>query len=338
MHVLWIRLRSLGDILLNLPALDAFKQVQPDAHVTYVVHPEFAELLQDYPSIDRLATVPRESRGYLRVLFRIDPWLRESYDWVVNFHGGHLSTLMTLWVHGKGKVGLERFRFRSIYTHTVNDQMIGRPLHTVEVQARLLSPIVGAIPRESLRKPVFPAARRPPQRRVQALLEWLQGRPFVLVHPGARFRSKRWPYERTLALLRGWLRQWPNLAFGLFLGPMEQDLSLQARTFPPDRVALVDRWPLPDVIQLLTYTDLYVGFDNGITHLAALMDRPLVVIWGPIDPTRWAPWTDLQIRLHHPSQQVDAVSDEAVTQAVRLLLEATLYGTDRFRHITTPST
>ncbi|MCS7312021.1 MAG: glycosyltransferase family 9 protein [Acidobacteria bacterium] len=338
MRVLWVRLRSLGDILLNLPALDAFKQIQPDAHVTYVVHPEFVELLEDYPTIDGLATVSRESRGYLRVLFRTDTWLRESYDWVINFHGGTLSAFITLWTHSKGKVGLERFRFRSVYTHTVNDQIIGRPLHTVEVQARLLYPIVGAIPRESLRKPVFPAVQQPPRPRVRSLLEWLQGRPFVLVHPGARFRYKRWPYERTLTLLSRWLRQWPNLAFGLFMGPTEQDLPPQARTFPLDRVTVLDRWPLTDVVQLLTYTDLYVGFDNGITHLAALLDRPIVVVWGPIDPTRWAPWTDLQIRLHHPSQRVDAVPDEALTQAVRLMLGATLYGTDRFRHITMPST
>ncbi len=338
MRILWIRLRSLGDILLNLPALDALKRVAPDAHVTYVVHPEYAALLEDYPSIDRLAFVSRGARGYLHIVLRRSPWLREEYEWAINFHGGHMSALIALWSHSREKIGLRRFRGQWIYTQTVDDVMVGRPLHTVDVQARLLTPLIGPIDRNQLRPPRFPALHRPPGPRVQQWLQWRGDRPFVLVHPGARFRWKRWPYARTYTLFREWVQRWTGITFGVFTGPCERDLPIEDWCITPERVFLIHQWSLPEVMHLLRRTDVYVGFDNGITHLAALLGCPVIAIWGPVDPARWAPWTDLKILLHAPDGNVDAVTNEAVTQALHMMLEATLYGTHRFRFISRPDT
>jgi ADP-heptose:LPS heptosyltransferase len=34
---------------------------------------------------------------------------------------------------------------------------------------------------------------------------------------------------------------------------------------------------------------MYIGNDSGITHLAAATGVPVVAIFGPTDPTIWAP-------------------------------------------------
>jgi ADP-heptose:LPS heptosyltransferase len=34
---------------------------------------------------------------------------------------------------------------------------------------------------------------------------------------------------------------------------------------------------------------MYVGNDSGITHLAAAVGTPVLALFGPTDPTVWAP-------------------------------------------------
>ncbi|BCA54353.1 hypothetical protein W02_14930 [Nitrospira sp. KM1] len=39
----------------------------------------------------------------------------------------------------------------------------------------------------------------------------------------------------------------------------------------------------------LTYANVFIGHDSGVSHLSALMHVPTVVLFGPTDPSRWAP-------------------------------------------------
>jgi hypothetical protein len=47
--------------------------------------------------------------------------------------------------------------------------------------------------------------------------------------------------------------------------------------------------PLSTVAGLLAQAALYVGHDSGLTHLAGALGLPTVAIFGPTEPTRWAP-------------------------------------------------
>ena len=41
---------------------------------------------------------------------------------------------------------------------------------------------------------------------------------------------------------------------------------------------------------LLGQAALYIGPDTSISHLAAAVGLPVVAIFGPTNPQRWAPW------------------------------------------------
>jgi lipopolysaccharide heptosyltransferase III len=56
--------------------------------------------------------------------------------------------------------------------------------------------------------------------------------------------------------------------------------------------------PLPGAVKIENLYELarwvagarvYIGNDAGITHLAAAVGAPVVAIFGPTDPARWAP-------------------------------------------------
>ncbi|MBV9256563.1 MAG: hypothetical protein JO215_00945, partial [Ktedonobacteraceae bacterium] len=58
--------------------------------------------------------------------------------------------------------------------------------------------------------------------------------------------------------------------------------------------------PLRTVAQQLQCCRGYIGNDSGITHLAALLAIPTVVLFGPSDPVIWHPYGDTTRILYEP--------------------------------------
>lgn len=110
----------------------------------------------------------------------------------------------------------------------------------------------------------------------------------VLVHPGSGGLAKCWPVERFEALICGLVNA------GRRVKPVLGEVELER--WPPERV---ERWrsgwdaevcqsPL-ELLPILNTAAFYIGNDAGPTHLAAQVGLPTLALFGPTDPTRWAP-------------------------------------------------
>lgn len=131
---------------------------------------------------------------------------------------------------------------------------------------------------------VTPADRR-------AAEAWLGARGIepaeaVVLQPGAGSAAKVWPGFASLAKrLRG--AAFPVVALA---GPADR-AAVEALVSDGalDEDALARDWPLPRVAALLSLARAAVGNDSGPTHLAAAVGCPTVAVFGPTDPTVWAP-------------------------------------------------
>jgi ADP-heptose:LPS heptosyltransferase len=104
----------------------------------------------------------------------------------------------------------------------------------------------------------------------------------TLIHPGSGSPGKNWPLERFAAMARRlsslghrvtWIR-----------GPAEAGLPSEAWPGP-----VIDRPSLPALAATLAESRLFIGNDSGVSHLAAAVGAPCVVLFGPTDPSLWAP-------------------------------------------------
>ncbi len=117
--------------------------------------------------------------------------------------------------------------------------------------------------------------------------------PFVALCPGASKALKRWPAERfgavaaALCSKRGWA--------AAFVGsPQERDVVAQARDaaiaqgLAPQRAVDLAQLGLTvgSLKGVLGCAALLVANDTGPRHIAAAMNTPAVVVFGPTDP-RW---------------------------------------------------
>lgn len=125
----------------------------------------------------------------------------------------------------------------------------------------------------------------------------IQARTDAVIHPFASSPRKRWPLEKFREAA-----QLLKLPVSWCAGPGE-DL--------PEAIRIDN---LYDLARWLAQARVYIGNDSGISHLASAVGTPTIVLFGPTDPTVWAPRGS---RVLYP---MDAIEPADVARAVEAVL------------------
>ncbi len=134
-------------------------------------------------------------------------------------------------------------------------------------------------------------------------------RPFLCLHPGSGSESKNWPKENFLELARATLLSL-HLPCRVLLGPAEKAQKAFWASARGASLQVMEGLSILEVCGVLQRATLYVGNDSGITHLAAALGAPVIALFGPGDPVRWAPRGDPVEILRQP------ISPETVLPAL----------------------
>jgi ADP-heptose:LPS heptosyltransferase len=111
----------------------------------------------------------------------------------------------------------------------------------------------------------------------------------IALHPGSGSRAKMWPVERFLELANRFVSTVRSQVL-FVMGPGEEDIKnvVESRTGSNIGIML-DNLHLPQLGAILERCRVFVGNDSGISHMAAAVGIPVVALFGPSDPVRWAP-------------------------------------------------
>jgi hypothetical protein len=128
----------------------------------------------------------------------------------------------------------------------------------------------------------------------------------VAIHPGSGSPAKNWPDERWLELVAQldgpFLLVLGEAERGRWSGPLLAALRSAARA--PLEVA--DSLALPDLAAALARCGLFLGHDSGISHLAAALGLPCVLLFGPTEPAMWAP-PGAHVRVIRRNARLDSI-------------------------------
>jgi heptosyltransferase-3 len=111
--------------------------------------------------------------------------------------------------------------------------------------------------------------------------------PVILLHPGSGSRKKNWPTHNFLKI-EDMLRS-DNKKPEYILGPAEASLTGQLLKKQDVNRRVHEVYHLCELVELLKAADGFIGNDSGVSHLAAFLGLPTLVIFGPSDPLRWKP-------------------------------------------------
>jgi heptosyltransferase III len=329
--LLIVRLRSLGDLVLETPAITAIHAWRPDLQINILVEPRFAAVFEGNPAVSGVifSTGVNQTARELR---------RQRFPMVFNQHGGPRSALLTFASGSPNRIGWKGFQFSFLYNVLVPDakEFYGKPIvHTVE--HRMSQFYWTGLPRGPIpRAQVFPqpdAIERVSDILSRSGIE--RGVPYTVLQPGARLLGMRWPVEKYAEVAR-WLRAQHGIASVVNLSSADAEIAPAVRSVMSNCAVIPDALSVRDLIALISLARLFVGNDSGPAHLAAATSRPSVVIYGPTNPVQWHPWQTEYRALHtgavfdpkrgdksiavHESRAISSIGIDEVRRACEELL------------------
>ena len=113
----------------------------------------------------------------------------------------------------------------------------------------------------------------------------------ILLHPGGKWAPRRWPKERFAAMAKILAEMGHSVR--IMIWEKEMDLLTYFENYHfPKQVQLRITTNLNDVMDCMDQSWLVIGNDSGPVHLANLMNKRLICIWGPGNHHRIAPQGD----------------------------------------------
>lgn len=283
-RILVIVMRYLGDVLLTTALLHSLRCAYPAAKLDVLVYDNTAGMLEGNEDIDTIITTPLRVGylGYLALLKR----LFRQYDLAVVTQTGDRPFLYGLLaaplrvsvVPPKTMTGWWKRFWVQRYTEFDNDNT-----HTVLQNLKLLD--LMALSKN------FTVI--PPQTDDVDCLNQFAFLPdnYVVLHPFPQWKYKRWTLESWVEIacyLKG-------LGFRIVIsGSAAQEerdyIAMIVQKLPADTVNLAGHLSLAQLAYVIARAKLYIGPDTGITHLAAATAVPVIALYGPTNPVKWAPW------------------------------------------------
>jgi len=114
---------------------------------------------------------------------------------------------------------------------------------------------------------------------------------FIQLHPTSRWMFKCWEAEKNAALITALQESGESVV--LTAAPSEPELQYAARITARLKKPVVDlsgKLNLKQLAALTAQAKCFVGVDSVPMHIAAAVQTPTVVLFGPSGEFEWGPW------------------------------------------------
>lgn len=316
-------LPGLGDFLCAVPAWRALRRALPLARITLVALPQWRPLVRrfghyvnehfdfpGYPGIPerdfdraRLTAFLRSVRG------------RFDFAWQMHGSGAVMNRFTRMLAHSTAGHYPPEGECPDPQRYRPFDDDEPEVRRHLRVLQRLGIPAQG----EELEFPV----RADEQRTADELIEAARLPPgeFVALHAGASSPEKRWPTVRFAEVAERLVAGGRPVLLTGSADEVELSQGIVERVSRP--VAdLTGRTALGVLAAVLRRGRLLVCNDTGVSHLAAALQIPSVVIFSTGNPRRWAPLNCNRHRTLFSEGGSRAISTEEVWREVEVLLES----------------
>ena len=292
-RILYVRTDRLGDVLMNLPALNLLRQSYPKAGVTLVADRSVSGFFKDHPDLDevmevdaaQLAVDAKARRELVRQIRRV------HYDLAVISNSSKFFHWLSFICGIPLRVGWRR-KWAFFLNRTLPDEKHKAHRHETEVNLSLLGLVCPGKWSGTIRLVSDEKASED----MKKLLDEIVGdKRVIAVHAGTSHPGKRWPKEKFIELCRQ--LQARQKGFLVFIGG-EEEVDLTRQIIEGLRQPAMDlcgktSWKQLAAFFLDARVRTLVSSDSGPLHVAWMCGKPVVAFYAKnvpgSDPARWGP-------------------------------------------------
>ncbi|MGE0644225.1 MAG: glycosyltransferase family 9 protein [Nitrospira sp.] len=276
--------RRIGDVLLATPVIRSLKSALPHLKIDMLVFEGTQDVLSGNGDLRHVLTIPQRPSALSHLDLLRSIWRR--YDVAISVLAGDRPTFHA-WVAGRYRVGTLLPDNKSWWKRLLLHDWVpfdNLQSHTVTMNLQLLAPlaVIGRC------TPVVSWTSADEAAIHQRLLQSHTQR-YAVLHVSPKFAYKTWTVAGWIAVGR-WLMERGLTVVVTGVESPETAYCGQILQGLPGAVNLVGHVALPELGYLLSRAAVYVGTDTAVSHMAAAVGTPSVVLFGPSNPVKWGPW------------------------------------------------
>lgn len=272
---LFLRLSSIGDIILTTPFIRVWKNTHPTSELHFVTREEYADLLIHHPSVDHVHTLDRE-RGFAGLLALRRALFDERFTFVFDLHRTLKTRILTLGYPAERRA-VKKLRLEKLLLVQLK---INRMRNIPPIAERYMTIAIefGITPDGKGPEIFFPDSVRTHALNTLRHLTW-NGKAAIALCPGARHFTKRWPLDKYHVLCRQLARE-HDMQILVFGGNDDRELGASLANANEHVVNLCGELNLLETAAALDVCRLAITNDSGLMHIATARRIPVVAIFG----------------------------------------------------------
>jgi ADP-heptose:LPS heptosyltransferase len=290
-NIVILRALQLGDMLCSVPAFRALRGTFPNAYITLVGLPwagtfveRFSTYLDDFVEFPGFPGFPEQRPNIAEFPYFLVEMQRLNFDLAIQMQGsvGSANSLISLW-DAKSYAGF----YTSGKYCPDEEQFLEYPEHESEVwrHLRLMEFLGIPLQGDELEFPIFDQDLKV---FFQLEKDYALQTNYVCIHPGARALSRRWEAKNFAEVADGLAAQGYQIVLTGTLDEINITKEVAEHMQTP-AINLAGKTQLGTLAALVSQASLLLSNDAEISHLAAALKAPSVILFSDSDPYRWAP-------------------------------------------------
>ena len=297
-----------GDAVMTVPALRELRRLLPDAHITLAARTTAKDVLEGADFLDEILICDSSGHEFSSPFRQAREWRRRRFDLAVLLQNAFETALIAFMARVPLRIGYATQGRSLILSYPLPLPEWRRSRHESFYYLNIIAGLERILTGHSEmldQEPVF--ALTVTDERQSVALDIIRShgfnedRPLIALCPGSiNSRAKRWPTERFAALANRLIEEL-DANVVLIGSEAELDVSLEvSRQMRHQPIILTGKTGLAQAVAVLSLVDLLVTNDTGPAHVAAALDRPTLVIFGPTNPLTTSPYSAKAETIRHP--------------------------------------
>ena len=282
------------------------KKTYPKAKISWLIEPNFANLVSHDPLLDNVLLFPKEDLkkrlrkgsflSFINILFSFIRYLRkERFDLVLDLQGLFRTNFITFFCRSnlKYSLGTEfpgNLLVKNIIPRKHDSNRISSEYLFLAKCLKLTTDKFN--PRFYITSSIIKSS---------VYLTDTTKEPFFVIFPFTTRRQKHWKPEFWAQLIKNLISKYKTKCIVLGSALNNEQKILEEQLISIGAVSLVDKTNLKDVPKLIKQSQFAVGVDTGLTHISLSIGNPTIAIFGstrpytnPVLPTTKVLWLGLE--------------------------------------------